>query len=133
LARYLLRRAAARAVSADPWLPALLGAAGAGGLAGLGLAGQPRLHAGAAVLLPARRAGAAGARSLVARRRPAVGARRVAVPGVAAIGEIAAGAPAAARRQLRRHCRSRPRDRLSGAPVPEGFPRLSDGETHDQG
>src|SRR5207248_7487121 len=127
LARYLLRRAAARAVSADPWLPALLGAAGAGGLAGLGLAGQPRLHAGAAVLLPARRAGAAGAHSLVARRRPAVGARRVAVPGVAAIlaiaalAEIAAGAPAAARRQLRRHCRSRPRDRLSGAPVPEGF------------
>ena len=44
----------AGAVPAAARLPALLARAGARGLAGLRLAGEPRLHARAAVLLPAR-------------------------------------------------------------------------------
>ena len=45
----------ARAVPAAARLPPRLARAGAGRLAGVGLAGEPRLHARAAVRLPARR------------------------------------------------------------------------------
>src|SRR5208282_2624579 len=57
----------AGAVPAAARLQALLATPGAGRLARLRLAGEPGLHARLAVLLPARRAGRAGARGVVAR------------------------------------------------------------------
>ena len=93
----------AGAVPAPARLPALLARARARRLARVGLAGQPRLHARAAVLLPARGARADRARVLVARapdpRRRMAGDRRALAR--------TADPPPAARGHADRHRRAR--------------------------
>ena len=113
-ARHLRRRHPARAVPAAARLPAWLPRTARGGLGRGRVAGQPRLHARAAVRLPAGPAGAAR-RDLVVARGPS---RLAASP---------------ARRELHRDRVVRRGLRLPGTPVPEGGSRVPDGETHAQG
>src|SRR5262249_55931519 len=77
-ARDLLRRHPAGAVPAVARVPALLTRTRSGGLARLRLAGQPRVHARPAVLLPAGRGRVARRGALVVgpRRQSLAGARR---------------------------------------------------------
>src|SRR5208282_4972756 len=95
-ARDLLRGLRAGAVHAAARLPARLTQARARRLAAVGLAGQPRLHARAAVLLPARRARADRARVLVA-GSPEPGRRLASRRGSSGAPRAAASAPPAQR------------------------------------
>ena len=118
-ARDLLRRHTAGAVPAAARLPATAHAARARGLARVRLAGQPRLHAGPAVLLPARRARPGGPLPVVA-RRASRGTRKGPGPFGAPTGSPAAPARAragalAARWSPERSGGDGDRDRADGA------------------
>src|SRR5439155_20165880 len=107
LARDLLGRYPAGAVLAAARLPARTPRAGARRLARVRVAGEPRLHAGTAVLLPAARAGGARAVARLARSHRA--------------GQARAAAWSHARADVRRRGGGGPRRGVRGAPLREGL------------
>src|SRR5439155_17774472 len=118
-ARDLLGRHPAGAVPAGAWLPAGEPRARARRLAGVGVAGQPGLHAGPAVRVSDRPTGAARAVALVAHT-------------LAGGHEHTARAPRGDRDVRRTRARGWRRG-LRGASVRDGRARLPDRETHDPG